>query len=432
MHAGTVTEAGNPHATRTGGPPAPVAGDSPAPGLVRAARLTGVDIARSLAIIGMIVVHTGVPFLSGDLADGIHQLARGRSAALFAFLAGLSLALISGRREPARGPAGRAAAVKVATRALILLIAGSFLATLDSGVAVILNYYGFFFLLALPLLRLRAGALAAVAVLLAATGPQLSFLLRWAFESGPLPYSWIDSVNAADPIKRLAGEGVLDFLLFGSYPALTFLAFLAAGLAVGRLDLSSDRIRLRLLALGAALTALGYGTAAIALHRFGLVDRLSGSEGAVPTATATGVERQLGQAYGTVPADDPGWLLIATPHSGTTFEVVGATGVALIVLAGCLLVGDRLGRWMYPLAAVGSMALTVYTAHVLMLAWINADGSPVGFLSDVQPEFFVLGSVLFATAWRLALGRGPLERLLGAAASGAARLATRGTRRAVA
>ncbi len=388
-------------------------------------------MARSLAIFGMIIAHTGVPFLSGRVADGIDELSHGRSSILFAFLAGLSLALISGRRQPARGPAGRVAAVKVATRAIVLLLVGSYLATLDSGLAVILNYYGFFFLLVLPLLRLRAPALAAIAVGLAAAGPQLSYLIRWAFESGPLPYAWLNTVNGADPLKDWSQEGVLDFLLFGAYPAATFLAFLVAGLAVGRLDLSSDRVRVGLLAVGSGLAALGYGVSAVVLHEFGVLDRLSESDAASPSPSDHGVVARLGRSYGTVPTDDPDWLFIATPHSGTSFEIVGSTGVALIVLAGCLLVADRVGPALYPLAAVGSMALTIYTAHVLIVAWIASGSSAVALLADIQPEFFVVGALVFATAWRLALGRGPLERLLAAIASGAAWAVTRAAARPV-
>lgn len=410
-----MTETRGPSATRT--PPSGAA--------LSAGRLVGVDIARSIAIIGMIVVHTGVPFLSADASDSIYQLARGRSSLLFAFLAGLSLALLSGRTRPVRGRAGAAVAVKVATRAAILLVLGSYLTTLDSGVAVILNYYGFFFLLTLPILRLGAPALAVTAATLAAAGPQLSFLLRWAFEEGPLPYAWIDAVNEADPIRRASGEGLLDFLLLGSYPALTFLALLAAGMAVGRLDLTSDRIRVGLLALGSGLAAFGYGVSAVLLHGFGVLGRLSASPAAVPNPGGQGVEVELGRMYGTVPIDDQAWLLIATPHSGTSFEVIGSTGVALMVVAVCLVAGDRAGRLLYPLAAVGSMALTVYTAHVLILAWINRGDSAVAFLAEIQPEFFVVGAILFATAWKLALGRGPLERLLGAAAGLTARLVVR-------
>jgi uncharacterized membrane protein len=411
----------------------PASGSDPAVGVTGAAiagaagsRLVGVDVARSLAIFGMITVHTGVPFLSGGASGAIYELTRGRSAILFAFLAGVSLALISGRRTPARGIHGRAVAVKVATRAIILLAVGSYLATLDSGVAVILNYYGLFFLLALPLLWLRAPALMVVAVVVAATGPQLSFLIRWAFEYGPLPYEWLDNANAVDPLHRLAGDGVLDLLLTGSYPAFTFMAFLAAGLAVGRLDLRSEWVQLMLLAVGSTLAAIGYGVSAFVLHGLGLMSHLSVLPTAAPYGGSGGteVEKTLGRMFGTVPADDPGWLFIASPHSGTSFEILGSTGVALAVLAGCLLIGDRAGRALFPLAAVGSMALTIYTLHVLILAWINAPDSALALLHDIQPEFFVVAAVLFATLWRLALGRGPLERLLGAVASITAKAVT--------
>jgi uncharacterized membrane protein YeiB len=392
-----------------------------------ATRLVGVDLARSVAIIGMIVAHTGAPFLTGAAADAVHGLSRGRSSILFAFLAGLSLALVSGRSEPVRGRPGRRIAVKVAARAAVLIAVGTYLSTLDSGVAVILNYYGFFFLFALPLLRLRANTIAAVAVVLAATGPQLSFALRWGFESGALPLAWRDRVDAADPLARAADVGILDVLAYGSYPAFTFLAFLAAGLAVGRLDLTSDRVRWGLFAAGNVLAAVGYGVAEVALRSPALAGRLAALESSVPYTGggATDAERLLGRMFGEVPVDDTGWLLLASPHSGTSFEILGSTGVALVVLSVCLFLGDRFAGPLYPLAAVGSMSLTLYTAHVLILAWINGGGAPVRALAGIQPEFFVIGALVFATVWRLAFGRGPLERVLGGAASGAATLLVR-------
>ncbi|PRX95439.1 heparan-alpha-glucosaminide N-acetyltransferase domain-containing protein [Allonocardiopsis opalescens] len=389
-------------------------------------RLVGVDIARSLAIFGMFTVHTGVAFLAGDANELVYELTRGRSSILFAFLAGISLAIISGRAEPKTGAEGRRTLWKVAARALILLLVGSVLTTLDSGVSVILNYYGCFFLLALPFLRLRARGLAIAAAVAALAGPQLSFALRWGFEYGPLPWAWLDTARAVDPVAALSGEGFTDFLLLGTYPALTFLAFLLAGMAVGRLDLGSAQVRFTLLGAGGLLALLGYGLSSYALHGGGILARLAAGPSAspYPMPEGTEVEESLGRWHGTVPADDPGWLFVATPHSGTTFEILGSAGTALAVLALCLFLGDRL-RWaLYPLAAVGSMPFTVYTLHVVILAVMNEPASPLGFI-DAVPEFFLIGTLLFATAWRLTLGRGPLERAVAAASNAAADAFTR-------
>ena len=55
------------------------------------------------------------------------------------------------------------------------------------------------------------------------------------------------------------------------------------------------------------------------------------------------------------------------PHSGTTFELVGSGGVAVLVIAGCLVVADRLPLLTAPLRAVGALALSVYTAQIVAL-----------------------------------------------------------------
>jgi uncharacterized membrane protein YeiB len=62
-----------------------------------------------------------------------------------------------------------------------------------------------------------------------------------------------------------------------------------------------------------------------------------------------------------------------------------------------------------PLAAVGSMTLTLYTLHVLALA----NDSP--FLVENRTELYlghVLVALVLATIWRTTIGRGPLEALV--------------------
>ena len=106
----------------------------------------------------------------------------------------------------------------------------------------------------------------------------------------------------------------------------------------------------------------------------------------------------------------------AAPHSGTTFEIVGSVGFALMIIAVCLVLADRLPTVTFPLAPVGSMALSVYTAQVVTISIIGADNE------DNRPWLaFVLATLLLATLWRLTLGRGPLERLLTWSSTRAAR-----------
>ena len=173
-------------------------------------RLVGVDLARALAVFGMYIVHIGPPLSATDgVAGWVRYLADGHSSVLFATLAGFSLMLIAGRFEPKTGLAGRQAKARIAIRAVILLALGTAMA-MEYGGVIILGFYGVYFLLALPLVRLSARALAIIAAAFALVAPQLLFALN-----SLLSESVQQSVNAYDPLHRLSGVGVLDLLLTG-------------------------------------------------------------------------------------------------------------------------------------------------------------------------------------------------------------------------
>src|SRR5690606_11520134 len=57
-------------------------------------RIDGLDLARGLAVLGMFVAHVGTAGNAYPPTE-VGQLADGRSAALFALLAGVSVALLS-------------------------------------------------------------------------------------------------------------------------------------------------------------------------------------------------------------------------------------------------------------------------------------------------------------------------------------------------
>lgn len=388
-------------------------------------RIDGIDAARALAVFGMFVVHLGVGsmgFLSPEnYAWDLHSIVRGNSSALFALLAGVSLAMMTGRGTPVGGDRLRDAVVKILTRAVLIGLLGAILDLMAVPIAIILTYYAGFFLLALPLAKLRSGPLWAVAGVLAVVGPFLSFALRDAFLTPELR-------GGAVPTPT-------EFFLTGYYPAVTFMVYVVAGMAVGRLDLTATAVRLRLAATGAALSVFAYGGSWLALGPLGGLDRLvaasgPGLTGLSPEAAADPrVAEQVRYAVtdhaesisGQVPTDSWWWLAVNTPHTGTTFEIAEAVGQGLLVLVACLFLCERLRVLMYPLTSVGRMPLTVYTGHILVLAVVIAVAGPL-WASPWLLEWFVLGALLFATLWRLAVGRGPAESLLGSAADGAVAL----------
>ena len=209
-------------------------------------RLVGLDVARCLALLGMVATHVldeRTP--AGDLATS-QWLAGGRASALFAVLAGVSLGLMTRAPLPGRALAWRSAGV--AGRAVLIAALGLVLGGLDSGLAVILTYYGVLFVLGLPFTLLGVRALLPLTVAWVALAPVVSHLVR-----PHLPERGFESptfAQLAEP-AQLASE----LLLTGYYPAVPWLASLLAGLALSRIDLR-DASLLGALAVGGLGTAV--------------------------------------------------------------------------------------------------------------------------------------------------------------------------------
>lgn len=355
-------------------------------------RVVGVDLARGLALLGMMAVHV----LPAEDPDGstsfVDQVASGRSAALFAVLAGVGLALAYGRR-PSLPRAGAA----VLIRAGLIGAVGLGLGLLESGIAVILAYYAVLFVLAVPFLRAGPKALAIAAVVVGLAMPFVSFAVRDELPerdgASPVP------ADLTEP-GRLLGE----LLLTGYYPGAIWLAYLLVGLAVGRTALQRTRNALRLAGSGAVLALAATGVSALLLGPLGGYAELAG---VVRPGDGRTVEQVVDAArFGNVPTTSAWWLATDAPHTSTPLDLAATTGAALLVLGLALLVRGRPARLLTPLWAAGSMPLSLYTAHVAFVGLTETD--------DPEPYYLaqVFMALLFATVWQRHVGRGPLEQVL--------------------
>ena len=355
-------------------------------------RLVGVDLARGLALLGMMAVHV-LPAQDADGSASVaDQVASGRSAALFAVLAGVGLALAYGRR-PSLPRAGAA----VLLRAVVIGAIGLGLGLLESGIAVILAYYAVFFVLALPWLRAGPRVLAAAAAVVAVGMPFVSFAVR-----DDLPPR--DSASPVPADLSEPGRLLSELLLTGYYPALVWLAYLLVGLAVGRLALRSTGTALRLAATGAVLAVGAVGLSMLLLGPLGGYEALAD---VVRPDDGRTVEQVVDTArFGTVPTTSAWWLATDAAHTSTPLDMAATTGAALLVLGLALLVRGRLATLLTPLWAAGSMPLSLYTAHVAFLGLTETD--------DPEPYYLaqVLVALVFATVWRRYVGRGPIEQVL--------------------
>ncbi|GAA2247922.1 hypothetical protein GCM10010145_13890 [Streptomyces ruber] len=396
-------------------PPGPETGRAPS-GAPSADRLTGIDLARGIAVLGMFSAHIGPDVTVGGPVGFLLELARGRSSALFAVLAGFSLVALTGRPQPRTGLAGRQARARVAVRALVLIPLGYVLIALDTSVDVILVCYGLLFLIVLPLHRLRAGTLALLAVSGALILPQAWYAIRASMWTS----DWADAVVAVDPLARLTGtDGFVDLLFTGGYPVITWIPFVLAGMAVARLLLDRPGIRTRLALTGGGLALLGYGGSWLALHLAGpgALRVVSSAADGHQASAAWWSDTVGGVPEGRIPLD---WMLVASPHSQTTLSILGNTGTALVVITACLTVVarlPRLARLATPVIAVGRTALTAYVLHIVAL-WVLSDAWYVPAVEDQTmgglPALlaFMAAAVLLATCWTHCFRRGPLEHLM--------------------
>jgi uncharacterized membrane protein len=373
-------------------------------------RLVGVDLARGLAVFGMYAAHVGPDPSSGGVTGQVMELFHGRSSALFAFLAGFSIILMTGRRAPRTGREGRQAVAKVLIRAVLLVALGTWLTSTGTPVEVILAFYGLYFVMVLPFHRLPAGSLAALAAGTALVLPQLLYVVQQSIDNG----AWADAFTRNDPLARVSGtDGFVELLFTGSYPALTWIPFVFAGMAVARLDLAATAVRVRLAVTGCALAVLGYGGSWLALHVVpGVASALA--SGREEYGSGSVMSAWWSDTAGYPTGDSAAWLWAASPHSETTLSVVGNTGVAIAVLTGCLTAVDALPRFRRlagPVVAVGTMSLTAYVFHVAGIRVLGIEelpGSPLRVLFG-----FLVTVTVFAAVWSRFFRRGPLERLMG-------------------
>lgn len=378
-------------------------------------RLTGIDVSRAFALFGMMATHV----LSGPGSDegvsaAVHQVVGGRAAALFAVLAGTGLALASGADRPSAAKLARARRVTL-VRAVCLLGLGLTLGLVQTPVAIILAYYGVLFLIAAPVLRLRARAAAAIATGCAILAPLVSYGLRGPLGLDEAPGANLSWTALGDPVELLR-----HLLLTGYYPVLTWTAYLFAGLAIGRLGLRSRRVCATVAAVGAVLAVAAWSVSALAL-------RAAGGFGVLVTSDLLHRYTFDGRTpndsfYGTSPANDPWWLLVRVAHSGSITDLVHTIGTSMLVIGLTLVVVQILERpagarrpvriALHVLTAAGSMTLTLYCLHTLAVGF-NAGGTS-GLIVPGWPYLVlnIVGAVIIALLWGSPRRRGPVEDLI--------------------
>ncbi|MDQ4502688.1 heparan-alpha-glucosaminide N-acetyltransferase domain-containing protein [Sinomonas sp. ASV322] len=368
-------------------------------------RIMGVDLARGAALLAMISTHllptfAAEPSLGGQIVPTFVGLVfSGRSAALFAVLAGVSLSL--GRVPAAANRPG------LGLRAGVIAVVGLSLGALSVNIAVILVQYAVLFWCVIPVLRLQTKALGLLAGAWILLVPLVAFGLRPWLVDAPEPLrlghnpTWVDLL---EPPKLLA-----DVFVTGTYPVVEWFGYVLVGLWIGRLPLRRAGTQVGLLIGGAVAAVLAKGA------EWALMVPLGGRAAllATPQAKQWPLEAMLrANLTGVDQTGSVWWLATAAPHSGTTLDLLHTSGTSAAVLGAFLLVARvrplERTRILAPLAGAGAMTLTLYTAHVCAVAWSEAGNPPQisreGLLAVHIVAALAIGLLFRANDWR-----GPLE-----------------------
>lgn len=372
----------------------------------RRSRLLGLDVARGIALIGMIAIHT----ISSDDGNGQMSLpwvlSLGKASALFAVLGGVGIAFITGRRNAPRGRLAARMSLVSVVRGLVVVFIGLLLGSLVPGdqAMVVLPYLGAMFVVAALLVPLRTRTLLVLGFTWAFVAPALSHVVRQQLPAQPEDAANLTLDSLADPLHAL---GVVFFT--GGFPVVTWMAYVCIGLALGRSNLRARSTVATMLVGGVLLTLVSAIVSQQLVSQFGLWERLA-DDVAGRLSLESFSEFLVFGSSGTLPTDSWWWLAVNAPHTGTTLDLLYTIGISLTVIGACLALTSVFGGTFALLAVPGSMTLTIYSLHVIALA--PTSGLTENVSSYLAFWLHVVPLVLFALLWGHFFARGPLEEIV--------------------
>lgn len=291
-------------------------------------RIAGFDIARAIAIIGMVIAHIGPE------SPGLYSIQNGFPSALFAVLAGVSMSIMMAPANAQGGPAVTTARHRLLLRGAILFAIGAFLELANTPIAVVLTSIGLIFFFLSPLTRWRT---------------RWVFLMLFIFWLGGAVF--IATSTSLEMYSQWFG---------GVYPTWSWMAYGTAGILIHRL-LGTAAAKWQALALIIATPFAVWGVFA----RNNLYEMLN-------TTTSAG-DPFLGSGPGMPYMDSSifgswrGLFLSEEAHSGGIGDTGFSIALATAIIAACLLLTrlKPVTAVLYPVRAMGAMSLTAYAAHVI-------------------------------------------------------------------
>ena len=344
-------------------------------------RIAGYDLARSLAVFGLVAVN-----FSGDVEHAdfywLHSFIQERTIATFLVLGGVGISLLK-QRDQRTNDAHRSAdsRKRLVRRAAFLLVV---------GICCNLIWHTNF-------LCRYSICIAIGALLLTVSNRWLwslafVFIAIWAvfvFLVSDYKVGWDWSWKTLWEGDLWTVDGMLRFLIF-SRPHIVFpwAAFLLIGMWLGRKDVQNPKTRRNVF----------FGGVAIALVL----------ECAPWLLLRCAIWLEFRPDF-SVSAIDAVWSLLFTLHY---FFARG--GSAIGIIGGSLMLTEKYpsAKWTRPFIATGQLALTLYVAHLIIGGGLL---KVLGALDKTLPlaigsaVIFCICAVVFSHFWRKRYDRGPLE-----------------------
>lgn len=355
-------------------------------GINKSERIVGIDVARAIAVIGMIIVNFKV--VLGSEGQGwlltIADSLSGKAAALFVVLAGVGIALLTKNSYGSKDiKVIHRYRIKLFKRSLLLFLIG--LSYMALWPADILHFYGVYMLITLVFVSSSKRMILSVASVIILLYPlMMNFInydIGWNFET--LDYTGFWTLNGF----------FLNLFYNGFHPVFPWVAFMLIGLWYGRHDLHNPRIVRRLMWKGLAGLIVVLLLSQALLHMSKFLDPIE----------SNGLTALLG----------------FSPMPPLPLYMFAGCFLSISVIGFCILFAKRfesifLVSW---LVRTGRLALTLYVAHVVVgmsLAYAY-DETMIGKHSIQFTLLYAIGfsllSVIFSNVWLNYFKSGPLEWL---------------------
>ncbi|BDS12523.1 DUF418 domain-containing protein [Aureispira anguillae] len=349
-------------------------------------RIIGIDIARALAIIGMIVVNFKLVLGS----QGSPNLQRwvgvldGKAAATFVVLAGLGIGLMSKKAiEEGTLSKIRFLQKKLIKRSIFLWLFGLLFYTIWTP--DILHFYAIYILISIALISASTLLIGSLIVVLILSYPFL--LMAVSYEQG-----W--DFTQLEYLDFWTGQGFFrNLLVNGFHPVFPWVAFMLFGMWLGRQNLTQKSFLIKTLI---SASFIFVGTQLLSHFTINLLNNHT-------TLSLKDIQALCGTA----------------PMPPLPYYMISGISIAVIIICLCILATHwtKETTILRLLVHTGQLALSFYVLHVLVLFFILAIipkqwGTYSLIFSLVAAFICVLCCFLFATVWRKRFQLGPLEWVL--------------------